>query len=645
MGDRGRWASRVEPGGALRRWLGWVGVAWAAACGSPPPSTLVVDNSLNVTVYADGSRGQAPREIDADDPRVGVARAKIKELLGQELGFELDAALVTQFGDNLHEAYVAALEQTATALVSCQKYEPKAFAFGAPRLRFVRLVYSPVLVDQAATLDLASSTLPVAVRADSRRLLEGHELCSAFSGALAEDRARRFAAVEAADVAEQEQEAYVDHLLKDESRGDTRAERDLDELTQTTRLLAFYPRIKDPKVRESAERRLRYFGARLRALLAEPPPDPKVAAALGKAHSAWIRWVNASSARLGDADREAIANLVFLRSHESTAAFIQGFDTTTFGLPIVDRWIENAPLADPRKSENQLEQSVVCPYTRGSNSSPALSVRRYCTGAFYIELSRTPAGAKRLAALLLERQNDVLTQSAVLHTLRELGTPAIFPLMEALAHDAPATRAALRGLADYDDWRPSRGSSSDAKAPDPAPLVARIPGWWKSHPERRPVLLYLLTRIGEQREGTIAWPKLAQFLGRGIDDKELAGFLAEEPRAIWSVLTLAPALSPGWPRSRVLVPGLEAWFEAEAQQRGGSYGPYYVTERVVTTLCAAGTRADLEALQKALRSHIELYPSQRRPLASFVQQSPEALCPKFTRPKQPKRAEPVLFGD
>lgn len=101
------------------------------ACGAPAPRTLVVDRSSSVTIYTGAARGQRPSAIDPEDPRVGVAQREIERLLGHGLGFELDAAVVAQFESDLHRAYVAALEETATALAGCQKNHFEAFEFGA----------------------------------------------------------------------------------------------------------------------------------------------------------------------------------------------------------------------------------------------------------------------------------------------------------------------------------------------------------------------------------------------------------------------------------------------------------------------------------------------------------------------------------
>ena len=74
------------------------------ACGSPPaPDTVVIDNSLNVTIEAGGKRAAAPATIDLGDPRIAAAQKRVAGLLGHPLGMEFDATLVKTFGDDLFQ--------------------------------------------------------------------------------------------------------------------------------------------------------------------------------------------------------------------------------------------------------------------------------------------------------------------------------------------------------------------------------------------------------------------------------------------------------------------------------------------------------------------------------------------------------------
>jgi hypothetical protein len=640
------------------RWLG-AALVWALAvcgCGSPPASrTLRVDNSLNVTIHTDGSRGEAPPAIREDDPRIAVAGQQIAELLGHPLGFDFDEAVAAQFGSGLHEAYVSGLERIARALAHCKAREPQAYEHGAPTLQRIHLAYEPVSNGRAAMARIdnpalaphvVDGALTLAVHPDDRRLLDAAELCWAFSLGAKEDRAQRFAAHDPAQLPPDQQAAYLRFLTVDHDSPDDPLERDIDELRQVVLVAELQPHIALADVRADADEWLAHAGSRLRLEMRQPTNDAGKLTALARAQAAWIGWVNRSGTKLERAERERVADTLFTRESRDTPELRKGFDAEAFALPIVQQWIENAAYDDPRKSEDRLYRFVVCKAEREHADKPALFVRPYCTGAFYSQLAETPVGRKRLANLLIRSQHELFTQTAMLHVLRAAGSERLVQLLDAIADDPPTLRVALRALGDYRYWGP-KGEYPSVGEPvvvDPGPLVASVPRWWQSEPEQRPVLLYLLGGIGAGREGSVPWPRLAEFLGGRIDAPTLSAYLAVEPATLHSVEKLVPALSPGWPRSGVLVPALDTYLDADAQGRSSDSRAYYTTNDVLELLCDAGTRSDVEALQKMLRARLERFPSQGRQLASFVEKSPERLCPGQKRRKAPKPSAP-LFGN
>jgi hypothetical protein len=641
------WTSRALPATA----------AFICGCGSPAsPRTIVVDNSINVTIRADGSRTEGPPTIDEDDPRVEVAQKQISELLGHPLGFDFDEAVAAQFGSQLHEAYVLGLERIGRALGNCKQREPAAFEHGAPGLTRIHLAYDPVsdgretmarIVNPALAPHVVDSTLTLKVHPDNSVLLDAAELCWAFRMGQKEDSAQRFAAHQPAKLSPDQHAAYLRFLTSDHDHPDDPLERDIDELRQVVWVAEFQPHITDAEVRKDADEWLSHAGDNMRREMRQPTNDAGKLTAFVKAQAAWIGWVNQSSAKLERAIRERVASTLFTRESRDVPEMRRGFDAEAFALPIVQQWIENAAFDDPRKSEDRLYRFVVCKAEREHNEKPAIFVRGYCTGAFYSQLAEAPVGRKRLAHLLIRSHHELLTQTAVLHVLRAAGPERLVQLLDALAEDQATLRVALRALGDYTHWGPKGDypSSQEPVVVDPGPLVASVPRWWKSAPEQRPVLLYLLAGVASQREGSVPWPGLAEFLGARIDAPVLASYLAEEPGTIWTVDKLIPALSPGWPRSRVLVPALDAYLDVDAKGRSSDSRVYYTTNDVLEIFCEAGTHDDVLALQKMLRSRLERFPSQSRQLDSFVEKTPQALCPRMKRPKGSKASGPVLFGD
>jgi hypothetical protein len=624
-------------------------------CGSSPPRTLVVNRSLNVTIHADGRRGDAPAAIREDDPRIEVAQRQIGELLGHKLEFDFDEAVAVQFGSGLHEEYVSGLERIARALADCKRREPLAFEHGAPHLARIHLAYDPAsqapsdmqrVADPALAPRLVDSTLTIPVPPESRELLDAGDLCWAFKTGAKEDRAQRFAAHDPASLPAAQHEAYFRFLTVDHDWPDDALQRDIDELRQVVLVAELQPHVVDAELRADVDQWLANAGSRLRLEMRQPTNDAAKLTALAKAREAWIGWVNRCGAKLERSEREKIANLLFTRESRDTPELRKGFDAEAFALPIVQQWIENSAFDDPRKSEDRLYFVVVCKAQREHADKPAIFVQPFCTGAFFAGLVQTPVGIKRLANLMIRSRHELFTQTAVLHVLRAAGSERLVLLLDALVEDQATLHVALRALGDYRYWGPKGDyPNQSAVVVDPGPIVASVPRWWKSTPEQRPALLYLLTGVGDAREGSVPWPRLAEFLGGRIDAPTLAAYLAEEPATLHSVEQLMPALSAGWPRSRVLVPALDAYLDADAKGRSSDSRSYYTTNDVVELLCEAGTHGDIEALQKMLQARLERFPSQARQLHSFVEKSPQALCPGQKRPRAAKPGAPVLFGD
>ncbi|HTV20654.1 MAG TPA: hypothetical protein VMG12_18350 [Polyangiaceae bacterium] len=618
-----------------------LGVAFGA-CGSPPPAeTVVVDNSINVTIYAGGRRGEAPATLDLGDPRIAIAQKKIASLLGHPLGMEFDAAVVKTFADDLQRAYVSALESTASGLADCQRSNPEAFRFGAERLRSVRIEYKPLGPGEPSDAALIESTLPIGVRTGSSRLVEGYEYCLSFERSLNEDRAQRFAQIDPAKVTPEDEAGYLEFIRLRAFRHSSEADERLDYLQRGAKLAAFRPHITQQKVRDDTDELLANFASTLHEAMASQPSDAVMVTALNEAHRAWIAWANESGTALGTSERLRLARRLLWRGDPVHAQFSAGFDPARFGMPTIERWLQDTAPTQPREG-NELEACIVNPLHRG-DQPPQLWFSGPCNGAVYSDLARTPEGRRRLAGLLERWHNDVLIEAAVLHTLRDQGAATTLALLDALASDREATRVALRSLAELKEWSNERRSRGDAEL-EAEPFIARIPSWWKSQPELRPVLLYMLVRIGEHREGSVPWSKLSQFLGRPISGSELTGFLTEDARNLWYLPALASGLGTGWPRAKAILPGIEAYFDAEANHQI-RHGINQTLQRVLPVVCDLGTHQDMVDVQNALKNRAALYPSQQRELGWYVHESPDGVCRQLGHRQSRERTRETLFGD
>lgn len=628
--------------GIVKLGIAVLGVAvLGMACGSPPPPEQVENNSLNVTIFAGGARRPAPASIDPAEPRAAAARAELTALLGHPLAFELDAAAAEGMGDRLHQAYVAALEEAATALDGCRRAKPDVFAFGAPKLERIRIQYDPVRSSERPRLE--GGALSVRVHPGERELFDGSGLCRRFEDGLMAERALRFDADQPARVPVAEHAAYFEFLSRGSNAERSALDEELDHLRRAKLLVELRPLLVQPELREKADEWLTRFGAQLSSSMREAPQDAALIAALASSQKAWITWVNERGAQLGRHARERLAELLFLDgSRGAPPALREGFDSAAFAGPIIDELVANIATEDQRKSEDRLWAFVVCRARQERAGRPSLSLSKFCNGVFYGDLAGTPGGRQRLAALLIKKQSDVLTQTAVLHALRTRGPEDASALVELLEPDRHVQHVALRALGDYGGWR-APGTSEHPKPLEPKALVAHIPRWWKQMPEQRSALLYLLVHTSGSGAAKLPWHRLAEFLGARIDAKALAAYLAEDFHTLHSVSDLMGALSPGWPRAPVIVPGFERWLDADAEGRVPDGHAYYVAERVTAALCVSGDPADIAALQRSLRQRADRFPEQTRRLQSFITPAPESLCP--ARPRPSPGVERITFGD
>lgn len=609
-------------------------------CGSPP-ATRVVDNSLNVTVYTDGQPGEPPKGIDPEDPRALVSQEKLTELLGHPLAFELDAAIAAKFGEGLHAAYVAALEGAAQGLTDCQKREPMAFRYGAGRLRTIRLSYTAVR-SREPEVTLTDATLVISVSSNRSDLLSGSVLCPAFRRGLAADSEQRFATLAPEDVPPNEHAAYLEHIESARTGSGASGEERLAALGRCRRFAVLAPHLKDPTLRERVNDRLASCGSTLYDTLRAPPTDPVSSQAVDETHAAWMRWLNEHMGELGAGDQARLWMRLQTRRDPASARFRAGFDAPRFGVPVIEAWRKKTFSNGPRDWSSELERRVVAPAQGGARW--LLSFEGNGRGGTYSDLARTPDGRRRLTKLLQGWRSEILTETAVLHTLRDEGAPMALALLDTLASDAALAHVGLRALAQYNEWAEKPRPSADAAALDPAALVAAAPGWWRQHPEHRAVYLYLLARIGEHREGVVPWSGLAKLLGARIDAPTLDAFLALDPGNIWYVSQLSAALGAGWPRAPALTRGLDAFLEASTNgkisRRVGD-----LLERVVAAVCDGRSAADVEQLRVFAGERVEIYHQPH--IAVYlrsVKQTPAArLCPAFGRDK--KGSEAVVFED
>lgn len=638
--------------GGAPRYRPWLGVAslaaWLGVACSPAPTQVVVNNTVQVTISDGPNAGEPPATIDMGDKRISVAFEAIAKLIGHGVQFEIDNSLIPKFDARLHEAFIEALETLVTSLEYTKKYYPDATTFCGPHLQVIRFTYSPSKGDIETQLDVEKNRLDVPVPADEWRLLPDSLIASVFDDAWDEEKEHRYTtlAPEAVPVAEQ---AYYLDFIKSYHRpppGETELDKERREITRLGKILALYPRIQDPEVKAKARESLAYGGRDLRDWFAKLGETPALAAPLTPVHRAWIAWLNSEFDTLTDVKQRDLTSLVFTHSYQPAPGFGVGVDVVKLVTPRIEQWLARPPEKDRHSygPPDAVVDFMVCPFSSDPGAHRFSGPSQSCNGLAYTTL--TEKGYQPLVNLLRSVKAPALAQTAVLNLLNQRGAEAAAGLVDALRADKELARAAIVALAEFEGWG-NRNRRSELPELEPKPFVARIPGWWRAHPDFHGELLYLTVTLGDEYEGTVVWPKLADYLGSRLTGQEVASFLQQSPRTIWFLRLFVHSLSDGWSRSKTMIPELERFLNDVNASGSGEPSPYYVTERCVQFLCITGNSQDIAALQKFLRDRIERYPSEQRSLASFAdsssRQCPEAKAEAAREAKGAKAG--VTFGD
>jgi hypothetical protein len=622
--------------------------AMAVGCGSTNVRSIVLNSQVTVVVTHIQAEGPAPARIDPTDPRIAVSARAVADLLGHPVTFEIDGALVPQFGASLHERFISAFETTASSLAWGKKNLPEAYAYASPFLRTIAFVYSPIEDRAAASLEPQTGTLRVVVRPSASSLLPGPSLNDAFERAFRDHEIAAYANLAPERVPLAEQRAYF-HFVEGYRPPPTGKESSApsENRDRIAAILALAVLTRDESLRAEIDHWLASACdtvARLgKAHDEEPAPADRAVLAT------YVAWLNARIDGLELRDRYHIVELVF-GPGRGLREIRQGFDMLRFGAHAVDTFM---PKSRPDELANHVDEGaiadlVVCPYRRDP-SSRTVSSRPYCNGAFYIDVMALPNGAKKLADVLLRKRSDASAEAAVLNLFEKKGADAATALLQALEPNEGLSMVAVRALADDVAFQaPSSSVETRRQA------TAQLFGWavrdWRTYPRRRAALLYLMTEIGRRNEGLIAWSDLAQVLGAPLGEVELAAFLDESPRALESLDLVGQGLGDGFSRANVVDPRFDRWLDDTSERNRGGFGPMQMVDRIVEVFCSRETLLDVAALQAFLRKRLELHPSERGTFQAIVEEKSVNLCPsdsiaarRAPGPSNPPKG--VLFGD
>jgi hypothetical protein len=266
-----------------------------------------------------------------------------------------------------------------------------------------------------------------------------------------------------------------------------------------------------------------------------------------QAEAAWVAWVGRQLPTVNEVDAQTLTYYMGQSRRDGVPQF-PGLDRFAVGLAIVDLWVR---LGHPEVDRGRPFESVVC---QVNNNYGKLS--SWCGGGegwWYAEALATDQSAHRLARVVLERKDPLLTVSVSLG----IGTsPRTLVVLNDFEQDPTIWRDALLAISRGED----QGFLRDWLIPD----LRRV---WKSRPAWRPVILYALAQASgeyadEQHEehGLVGFGHFSQQFEGGVSRGDFAAFLQQAPRALELARWLLPARTKGWSVADVVLPQLDAYF-------------------------------------------------------------------------------------
>jgi len=130
---------------------------------------------------------------------------------------------------------------------------------------------------------------------------------------------------------------------------------------------------------------------------------------------------------------------------------------------------------------------------------------------------------------------------------------------------------------------------------------------WVAYPERRGLLLSGLAHMDRGEHGNVDWKGFASAFGSPISAAEFADYLRVDPAALYDAYLVWPALSRGWSRAALIVPGLDAWRANADARKYYAQDSYQSLQHVVGELCREKNTKDLALMKGYFETHKQTY--------------------------------------
>ncbi len=622
----------------IRRLLPFPVALLALACGAPDPGTRAPEAGIrDVVILKQGS--QVPLPFDPRGGRLTRVTGELFAMLGHPVVLELDTALSPEIAAHFEETVLASFETLLRELASVKARSPRLFAEAAWVERVV-VTYDAVATESRGELVKGKKVLLVRAPPDRFPLLVPGVVTEAiFELALREAEAR-YGEASPGRLPESEAEAWFSYMTETSAwirvrstksaRTEAR-EKGLD-LDDTLRL-AHLERIARFGIHTNAKSAL---GQKVKAWLLEafdvadrtPRPgrladraDPDVSERAAKAYDAWLRGAAGS---FDTRDHLTVLRVLERRVRDcgetcAAKAPFPSVDLFASGIAVHDDWVRSgAPVEPPATAQGDAWRFVVCPSARKAGS-PGLPSS--CSP--WVDVALTdPEWRRRLAEVILAKRNERLLETVLLNASSRSGKHAPL-LLDAVGRDERLFGVGARLLA-VDQAR------NDAVA---NALEAEAAGWWRPHPSRRGLVLFLAARRWERAGLHYAdsdAPRFAAEHGGPAGGDALARFFAFGPRSAelapfaWKALARSGERDEGVARAATSL--------LDRDRHDHTTQASLTLARLRRRLCEEKNANGLATLRAELERWARAHPDDTASVANAIADATLAKCPRPDAP-------------
>lgn len=583
---------------------------------------------------------QVPLPFDPRGGRLTRVTGELRAMLGHPVVLELDTALSPEIAAHFEETVLASFETLLRELTAVRAKSERLF-MEAAWLERVVVTYDAVARESRGELVKGKKVLLVRAPPDRFPLLEPGIVTEAIFDLALREAEARYGEASPGWLSESEAEAWFAYMtetsawMRVRSTKTARAEAsakgfDLDD----TLRLAHLERIARYGLRVNHKSAL---GQRVKAWLLEaldvadrtPRPgrlanraDPEVSERVAKAYDAWLR----SAAESFDTrDHLAVLRVIERRVRDcgegcAARAPFPSIDLFASGIAVHDDWARSgAPVEPPATAQGDAWRFVVCPAAR-KNGSPGLPSS--CSRWVDVALS-DPEWRGRLAEVILSKKNERLLETVFLNASSRTGKNAPL-LLDALGRDERLFGVGAKLLA-VDQARNDAVTNA---------LETEAAGWWKAHPSRRGLVLFLAARRWERTGLHYAdsdAPRFAAERGGPVAGDALARFLAFGPRAAELAPFAWKALARSAERDEAVARATTGLLERDRQEHT-THATLTLT-RLRRRLCEEKNASGLAALRSELERWAKARPDDAASVSNAIADATLAKCPRPAEPE------------